>query len=47
MATRVMKTMLEKCKNLQYTQATVKILSAMTEETKTQIETLAKELCGQ
>ncbi len=47
MATRVMKTMLEKCKNLQYTQATVKILSAMTEENKIQIQALAKELCEQ
>lgn len=45
MATRVMRSMLEKCKNLQYTQATVKIFSAMTEETREQIAALAKELC--
>ena len=45
MATRVMRGMLEKCKNLQYTEATVKILSAMTEENKAQIGALAKEMC--
>ena len=46
MATRVMRTMLEKSKNLQYTTATVKILSAITEENKKQIEALAEELCS-
>ena len=45
MATRVMRVMLEKCKNLQYTESTVKILSAMTEENRAQIEALAEELC--
>ena len=45
MATRVMKTMLEKCKNLQYTEATVKLLSALSEESILQIEALAEELC--
>ena len=45
MATRVMQGMLEKCKNLTYTQATVKILSAVTEENVLQIEALAQELC--
>ena len=45
MATKVMRGMLEKCKNLQYTEATVKILSALTEENRAQICTLAKELC--
>lgn len=44
-ATRVMKGMLEKCKNLQYTEATVKILSALNEESKAQITALAEELC--
>ena len=44
-ATRIMRTMLEKCKDLTYTQATVKIVSAMTEETCADIEKLAKELC--
>ena len=45
MATKVMRTMLENCKNLQYTEATVKILSSMTEENEAQIAALAKELC--
>jgi flavorubredoxin len=44
-ATRVMKTMLEKCKNLQYTQATVKLLSALNDESREQVLSLAKELC--
>ena len=45
MATKVMKNMLEKCKNLQYTEATVKILSAVNEENSAQIDALADELC--
>lgn len=45
MAARVMKGMLEQCKNLKYTQASVKILSSMSEENKEQIDALAKELC--
>ena len=45
MAARVMYGMLEKCKNLQYAQTSVKILSSMNEENKTQIDALAKELC--
>ena len=44
MATRIMNGMLEKCKNLQYAQTSVKLLSAMNEETQTQIEALANEL---
>lgn len=44
MATRVMNGMLEKCKNLQYAQTPVKIVSSMSEENKMQIEALAKEL---
>ena len=43
-ATRVMAGMLEKCKNLQYAQAGVRILSSMNEENVTQIDALAKEL---
>lgn len=46
-ATRVMQTKLEKCKNLQYAENTVKILSVMTEENRRQIAALAKELCNQ
>jgi flavorubredoxin len=45
MATKTMQALLEKCKNLSYTQATVKILSAMTEENALQIQALAQELC--
>ena len=45
MATRVMKTMLEKCKNLTYTDATVKIMSALNEESEKQLAALAEELC--
>ena len=44
MATRIMRGMLEKCKNLRYTTATVKLLSAFNEDNKRQVELLAKEL---
>ena len=43
-ATKVMKGMLEGSKNLQYTEATVKICSALDETSKGQIEDLANEL---
>ena len=43
MAMRIMSGMLEKCKNLQYAQTFVKILSSMDEENKKQIDLLAKE----
>lgn len=45
MATRVMKTMLEKCKNLTYTQATVKIMSALNDVSREELKQLADELC--
>ena len=45
MAERVMRAKLEKCKNLQYAETSVKILSSMTEENKEQLKALAKELC--
>ena len=45
MATKVMKGMLEKSKNLTYTEATVKILSALNDESRAQLEALATELC--
>ena len=45
-ATRIMSGMLEKCKNIRYTEATVKILSALTEENRAQIQALAKEICN-
>ena len=44
MAKKVMQQMLENCKNIRYTKATVKILSALNEESLEQINTLAKEL---
>ena len=45
MATKVMKGMLEKSKNLTYTEATVKILSALNEDSTAQLSTLSDELC--
>lgn len=44
-ATKVMRGMLEGCKNITYTDSTVKIISAMTEGTKAEIAALANELC--
>ena len=45
LATKVMKGMLEASKNLTYTEATVRVLSALSDESKAQIEALAQELC--
>ena len=45
MATKTMKGMLEKSKNLTFTEGTVKILSALNEESTSQLEALANELC--
>ncbi len=45
-ATKVMKSMLEKCKNLVYTESGVKLLSAVNDESIAQIDALAKELGG-
>ena len=44
-AVKVMKGMLEKSKNLTYADTDVKILSALNEESKKQLDTLADELC--
>ena len=44
MATKVMKSMLEKSKNLTYLETEVKIMSAMNDESKAQIKALAEEL---
>ncbi len=44
-AARVMKCMLEKCKNLQFAENSVKLLSALCEESRAAIEALAEELC--
>ena len=43
MATKVMKTMLEKCKDLKYAETNVKIMSALNAESEAQIEKLAEE----
>lgn len=43
-ATRIMQGKLEKCKNLRYAENTVKILSAMTDETRKSLDALAEEL---
>ena len=44
-ATKVMNGMLEGCKNLTFAENTVRILSALNDESTAQIENLAKELC--
>ena len=44
MATKVMKEMLAKCKNLTFTETNVKILSALNEQNKMEIQSLAEEL---
>ena len=45
MAHKVMKSMLEKSKNITYTENNVKIMSALNEESTLQLDNLAKELC--
>lgn len=45
LAAKVMRGMLEKSKNLTFTDTTVKILSALNEESTEQIDALAEELC--
>ena len=45
MAAKTMKKMLEGCKNLTYTDTTVKITSALNSESSEQLEKLADELC--
>ena len=44
-AAKVMKGMLEKCKNLTYADTTITVLSAPNEDNAVQIEALASELC--
>jgi flavorubredoxin len=46
MAAKVMGKMLEGSKNITYTENNVKILSALSDDSRAQIEALAKELCG-
>ncbi|MBP5593357.1 MAG: flavin reductase [Clostridia bacterium] len=45
LATKTMKAMLENCKNLTYLNSTVKIMSALNDESSTQVEEMAEELC--
>ena len=45
LAAKVMKGMLEECKNLTYAENTVKILSALNEESNAQLTALSDELC--
>ena len=45
LATKVMKGMLAECKNITYTEAGVRIMSAMNATNKEEIEALAEELC--
>ena len=45
LAAKTMKNMLESCKNLTFTKNTVRILSALNEESRQQIEDLSDELC--
>lgn len=45
MANKVMRGMLENCKDLHFTENTVKILSSLSDESRAQIEALADELC--
>jgi len=44
-AAKVMKGMLEGCKNIHFTDTTVKIMSALSEDSSAQLENLADELC--
>ena len=44
-ATKTMKSMLDECKNIKYTESTVKILSSLSDESRSQIDALADELC--
>jgi flavorubredoxin len=45
-AAKVMVKMLEDSKNLNFTNTTVKIFSALNEQSKAQVEALAEELCS-
>ena len=45
MAAKVMRGMLEKSKNLTFTETTVKIMSALNEESTAQLDAMAEELC--
>ena len=44
-AAKVMRSLLEGSKNLSFTETTVKVVSALNDESRAQIDALAKELC--
>ena len=44
-ATSIMKKMLADCKNLTFTESNVKIMSALNDESRAQVEALAEEMC--
>ncbi len=45
LAAKIMKGMLEKCKNITFTDTTVRILSALNEQSSQQLEGMVEELC--
>ncbi len=45
LAAKVMREMMEKCKNITYTETTVRIMSALSDESTAQVNALADELC--
>ncbi len=45
LAAKVMRNMLAECKNLTYTKTTVRLLSALNEDSRAQIDAMAEELC--
>ena len=47
MATKVMREMMATCKNISYTENNVRILSALNDESKAQLDALSKELCSE
>ncbi len=46
-AAKVMKELLSKCAGLEFIETQVKIMSAMNEENKAQLDVMAKQLCGE
>ncbi len=45
LAAKIMKDKLEKCKNIKYIETTVRIMSSLNEDSSTQLNSLADELC--
>ncbi len=46
-AIKVMRRMLEECKDIQYTENNVRIMSALNDESKQQLDAMANELCAE